>query len=379
MTIHRLLPLLALTAILVLVAAACGGNGGDGDGGGEAVERPAPGEYLFDVDATIEFTLTEPAVSAAAVGPKPPHLAWGTGTATVKVTEPPEGGDEEVISGSFGGIKLEVTIKDGDIEIIQTGEDSAPLRMSRGTGAVPRVTTELMPSTITVNPPVGDALMNADSVHLESIVGCSLGEACTLRTPGLAPELPRIRLQAEDGIDKGEIESVILELTPTNGQVQDGADEEPATDEVKEDPKNDWRLNCDLTAAPDPDGGHPAMDIRGVARRGPGEVDIVLGDGAREFFQGNPPSAFKEIFLLTPDGRAFRAGEQIHAGERSTYVLDEEGSPVPGAQVMVEWIDEKTNRIKVTGLDLPEGTKSQVHVGVIPPGSDKFWCDVEDD
>ena len=74
MSIFRRVSFLGLALASLVVLAACGGDG-DGGGGGEAFERPAPGEYVFDVEATIEFTLTEPAVSAAA-GVLQTILAW---------------------------------------------------------------------------------------------------------------------------------------------------------------------------------------------------------------------------------------------------------------------------------------------------------------
>ena len=396
MSIFRRVSLLGFALVSLVALAACGGNG-DGDGGGEAFERPAPGEYVFDVEATIEFTLTEPAVSAAA-GVLQTYTGMGTGTATVNVTEPPEGGDGEVITGYFGGMKFELTIRGGDsefpIEIIQLpDEDSSEWRMSRGTSAVPSVLTELGPFIVVVTIPEGDTLTNVDSVPLESNEGIDLTEAFNLRMPGLIPNLHPIRLQDEDEMVIGAITGVLLELTPTNNQVETGGDGEPEPPDDESTPTLTPNLSSDTepkVAINDASGdaykcadGEDAVVVDlavdmlfGGVTQLPDGVVVRVSLGVRPI-ESAKDASFAVQAQIGQEGRSQVAQYEFSGGQPNNGRLDDAGNVIPGSEG-----DVTATGVELTftfpGLVLKKGDTVTVRSSHQRNPEDAVNCDVTD-
>ena len=376
MSNFRRVSLLGFALVSLVVLAACGGNGGGGDDSGEAFERPAPGEYVFDVEATIEFTLTEPAVSAAA-GVLQTYTGMGTGTATVNVTEPPEGGDGEVITGYFGGMKFELTIRGGDsefpIEIIQLpDEDSSEWRMSRGTSAVPSVLTELGPFIVVVTIPEGDTLTNVDSVPLESNEGIDLTEAFNLRMPGLITNLHPIRLQDEDEMVIGAITSVLLELTPTNNQVETGGDGEPEPPDDESvleftDPTDD-ATDCATGETVD----DPAVDIQSVSVRQVDtrvEVEVSMGQSPKMSLE----DYYSFAILLYLFGWDYLV--EFHAGERRQGQTDSSGNVIPGTEDDVTVTDDAVTFVIRDVDSIPDGSELEVEAFSMENQGSSVNCD----
>ena len=196
--------------MLALALAACG----DGDENGAEVELPAPGEYFFDVKATIEFTLTEEAVSAAALagGQAVTHSGQGTGTATITVTE------TEMLYDHLGRVTLVVsTSREGGDEVIQTEivqfEYTAQSQIKTERAIL---ITEFQPSSLILRFDEENTRANKDQVRLQSDPGVDLTEPFTLQFPD---DHGSETFQNDDGQAVGEITSLGLELTPADGQM----------------------------------------------------------------------------------------------------------------------------------------------------------------
>ena len=278
------------------------------------------------------------------------------------MTEPPEGGDGEVITGYFGGMRFELTIRGGDsefpIEIIQLpDEDSSEWRMSRGTSAVPSVLTELQPFIVVVTIPEGDTLTNVDSVPLESNEGIDLTEAFNLRMPGLIPNLHPIRLQDEDEMVIGAITSVLLELTPTNNQVETdaGGEPEPPDDEsVLEftDPSDD-ATDCATGETVD----DPAVDIQSVSVRQVDtrvEVEVSMVQSPRLSFRQVCSMAVILLWF------GYEGLVEFHAGERRQGQTDSSGNVIPGTEDAVTVTDDAVTFTVTDGASIPDGSPLEV-------------------
>ncbi len=195
--------------MLALALAACA----DGDENGAEVELPAPGEYFFDVEATIEFTLTGEAVSPAALagGQAVTHSGQGTGTATITVTE------TEMLYDHLGRVTLVVsTSREVGDEVIQTEivqfEYTAQSQIKTERAIL---ITEFQPSSLILRFDEENTRTNKDPVRLQSDPGVDLTEPFTLRIPD---DHEPATLQNDDGQAVGEITSLGLELTPADGQ-----------------------------------------------------------------------------------------------------------------------------------------------------------------
>jgi hypothetical protein len=212
---------LALTGVLTLLAA-CGG-----DENGAEVELPAPGEYFFDVEATIEFTLTEEAVSAAALagGQAVTHSGQGTGTATITVTE-----TEMMLYDHLGRVPFFVSTSRVGDEVIQTEivqfEYTAQSQIKTERAIL---ITKFQPSSLILRFDEESTRTNKDPVRLQSDPGVDLTEPFTLQFPD---DHGPATLQNDDGQAVGEITSLGLELTPADGQMG----EEPPPPEGGETP-----------------------------------------------------------------------------------------------------------------------------------------------
>ena len=200
---------LALTGVLTLLAAC------DGDENGAEVELPAPGEYFFDVEATIEFTLTEEAVSAAALagGQAVTHSGQGTGTATITVTE-----TEMMLYDHLGRVTFFVsTSREVGDEVIQTEivqfEYTAQSQVKKERAIL---ITEFQPSSLILRFDEENTKTNKDPVRLQSDPGVDLTEPFTLQFPD---DHGPATLQNDDGQAVGEITSLGLELSPADGQM----------------------------------------------------------------------------------------------------------------------------------------------------------------
>ncbi len=213
---------LAMTGVLTLLAA-CGG-----DENGAEVELPAPGKYFFDVEATIEFTLTEEAVSAAALagGQAVTHSGQGTGTATITVTE-----TEMMLYDHLGRVTFFVsTSREVGDEVIQTEivqfEYTAQSQVKKERAIL---ITEFQPSSLILRFDEENTKANKDPVRLQSDPGVDLTEPFTLQFPD---DHGPATLQNDDGQAVGEITSLGLELSPADGQME----EEPPPPEGGETP-----------------------------------------------------------------------------------------------------------------------------------------------
>ncbi|MCH7999212.1 MAG: hypothetical protein IIA91_07015 [Chloroflexi bacterium] len=114
----RRLSYFGLVFLPMLVLAACGG--GD-DGGGDAVKLPSPGQYQFDVTATMDIELVEELVSAAPVKGQPSQTVDLSGIASFDIG--PSGGTFSIPEfGISGTIKLQV----GDKVIVITLNPDQP-------------------------------------------------------------------------------------------------------------------------------------------------------------------------------------------------------------------------------------------------------------
>ena len=213
----------ALLPLLALALAACG----DVDENGAEVELPAPGEYFFNVEATIEFTLTEEAVSAAALagGQAVTHSGQGMGTATITVTE------TEMLYDHLGRVTLVVsTSREVGDEVIQTEivqfEYTAQSQIKTERAIL---ITEFQPSSLILRFDEENTMTNKDPVRLQSDPGVDLTEPFMLQFPD---DHGPATLQNDDGQAVGEITSLGLELTPAVGQMG----EEPPPPEGGETP-----------------------------------------------------------------------------------------------------------------------------------------------
>ena len=121
MSVHRRLFAFLLAGVVAVAAAAalasCGGDGDDGDD--IEVTLLPQGEYPATVSGSIEFTLTEPAVSAVAFGDPQQIIAEVSGTATLNLGtdgsfEIPEFG----ISGTFSEGGQTQTIENLDRRVV---------------------------------------------------------------------------------------------------------------------------------------------------------------------------------------------------------------------------------------------------------------------
>ena len=245
---------------------------------------------------------------------------------------------------------------------------------------MPSVLTELQPFRVVVFSPVGDTLTNADSVPLESNGGCDLSEACTLRTPGLIPDLPPIRLYDEDGMVKGAIESVLLELTPPIGQVQDGGDEEPTPTPTSDtspddddallefsDPPND-ATDCATGAAVD----DPAVEISGVNVTRVGEdieVEVVTVQSPTISFE----EAYSMAIILLWFG--YEGLAEFHAGLQQQGQTDSKGNVIPGTEGSVTVTDDAVTFVVPDADSIPKGSILEVNAFHLDTEGGSVNCD----
>ncbi len=209
--------------VSLVVLAACGGNGGDGDG--EAFELPAPGEYSFEVTGTMEIEFLEPGVSAAplALGGR---LAVGVGgDLAIQIAED----GSFVISDKNGmtivaGEELEEGAEGGAFPITFTNDAD---KGSSGTITEDGTKMEL---NLVAELATGETATNEEPIRLEGEGDPFSDEGATLSTP---PDAEAVNFVSADEVDPRLIFGIPALFIGLFGGFgfEEGADEEPATDE----------------------------------------------------------------------------------------------------------------------------------------------------
>ena len=227
MSIFHRVSFLTFALVSLVVLAACGGDGGDGDGSGEAFELPPPGEYSFEVTGTMEVQFLEEAVSAGPVTLQETETGEVSGSLTIQLGE----------DGKF-------TIKDKEgVDLVVGNLEGGPINLSQNeekesTGTISGDGVEI---ELNVLAELGDGVTatHQQPFLLEGDGDPFSDEGATLSTQ---PDAEAVNFVSADEVDPRLIFGIPalfiglfggfgFELTPTNDQVQDGADEEPATDE----------------------------------------------------------------------------------------------------------------------------------------------------
>ena len=217
MSIFRRVSLLGFALASLVALAACGGNG-DGDGGGEAFQLPAPGEYSFEVTGTMEIEFLEEAVSAAPLALGAPMTSEFSGGITIKLGE----------DGKFT-----ITDKEG-VNLVTGDLEGGPIRFTQNednpsTGAISEdgMTIEL---NVIAELRGGVTATHEQPFLLEGDGNPFSDEGATLSTP---PDAEAINFVSADEVDQTLIfglTAVFIGLFGGFG-FEEGADEEPATDE----------------------------------------------------------------------------------------------------------------------------------------------------
>ena len=360
MSIFRRVSFLGLALASLVVLAACGG-----DGDGARVELPAPGEYFIDVEANIEFTLTQPEVSAAAVGEVQVYSGQGMGSTGITISTP--GGGEQII-GSFGGMQITVDINPGDdgfqIRISQQPDEESTLsEMTEQEGTLGALFIEFeIPADRIPGDREGTAtLMNADPLLLGSLRVLDVTEPFSLQGPdGYGP----VPLTDDAGQTVGEITAFDLTLNPIDGLVADGADVEPQPEDEAElptdteeqgserkDPKDD-ATDCATGESVD----DPAVDIDEVNVRKVGddiEVEVVPVQSPTKSFKDYSNAII--LFLFGWEGLA-----EFHAGLMRQGQTDSNGDVIPGTEDAMEVTDDAVTFTVTDGGSIPEGSLLEV-------------------
>lgn len=278
-----------LSVVLVLLAAlsACGGNGDDGDGGGasgdssgEAFELPRPGEYSFDVTATIDIEFSEPGLSAA-----PFALGGLQGV-------PVEGGLRIQLAedGSFtindrhgidliAGEETEAGAAGGSLPITFTQNEDMP-----SMGSISRSGMMFAELFLEATLPDADGTVtttNEEPIRLEGEGDPFSDEGATLTTPS---EAEPARFMAVEGY--GELSAAIFDMfihEAITGQPQ-GTDEGPTVPATA-----DLEFGDDVGDGQECDSGDsvddPAVDIQSVTVTTTDtrvEVEVGLGQSPQE-------------------------------------------------------------------------------------------------
>ncbi len=368
----------ALVPLFVL--AACGGNG---DEDGVQVELPAPGEYFFDIEATIEFTLTQPAVSAAAVGLPLTYSGQGTGSTGISVAKPTGG---EKIFGRFGGMEITVDIDPGDdgfqIRITQRPDEESTLsENTEQEGTLASLFFEFqLPSGRIPGDGEGTAtLMNVDPLLLGSVQVVDLTKPFALQGPdGYGP----VPLTDEAGLTVGEFVGFDITLTPGDDVidmgdlVEDGGDEEPEPPDepvlISTDTLSD-ATECDSGAAVE----DAAVDIFAIDF-----IQQLDGITFRVHLEGSPLESIKWFshsvqLQVGQEGRFQVAQNEIHDGEPNSGRIDDAGNVIPGSEGDVTATDEFVTFF-FPGLVLQPGDTVTARSFHLEEEGDTVHCDITD-
>ncbi|MCH7998777.1 MAG: hypothetical protein IIA91_04760 [Chloroflexi bacterium] len=356
MSIFRRVSFLGFALVSLVVLAACGG---DGDGGDGTFELPPPGEYSFEVTGTMEIEFFEEAVSAAPVAIQGSQTVDYQGSLRISLGE----------DGSF-------TLLDKDGLILKVEEaPEGPLTLTDNGGSGGTISEDGVTMELNVLAELRDGVTTTHEqpIILEGPDNPFSDEGATLTPP---PDAEPVRFMPIEGYR--ELNRAILlmflnelwmgeEFEGTDGQGQDGADEDPMSVLEFSDPQDD-ATDCATGETVD----DPAVDIQSVSVRQVDtrvEVEVSMGQSPMMSLEDYYSFAIL-VYLFGWDYLV-----EFHAGERRQGQTDSSGNVIPGTEDDVTVTDDAVTFVIRDVDSIPEGSELEVEAFHMENQGSSVNCD----